>query len=57
MNQESSIETYTLPQVKQIASENLLFNTGNAKLVLCDSLEGWDGEGGLRGKGRMCTYG
>ena len=27
---------------------NLLCDTGNPKLVLCDNLEGWDGEGGGR---------
>ena len=25
---------------------NLLYDTGNPKLVHCDNLEGWDGEGG-----------
>ena len=28
---ESSIETYILPDVKQIANENLLYNTGSSK--------------------------
>ena len=30
-------------------SENLLYDAGNPKLVFCDHLEGWDGEGGGRG--------
>jgi len=39
---------YALPYVKQIAGGNLLYNTGNSKPVLCDNVEGWDGEGGGR---------
>ena len=35
-----------LPYVKYMASENLLYDTGNPKLVLYDHLAGWDGEGG-----------
>ena len=31
---------------------NLLYDAGNPKLVLCDNLEGWNGEGG----GREGTY-
>ena len=27
-------------------SGDLLYEAGNRKQVLCDSLEGWDGEGG-----------
>jgi len=30
-------------------------DTGNAKLVLCDNLEGWGGEGGRRGFQREGT--
>ena len=48
MNWESGIETYTLPYVKLIASGNLLYYAGSSKLVLCDSLEGWDRVGGGR---------
>ena len=44
-----------LPYVKYMAGENLLYDTGNPKLVLCDNPEGWDGEGGLRGRGHMYT--
>ena len=36
----SSTETYTLPYVKQLATRNLLYDTGNPKPVLCDNLEG-----------------
>ena len=48
MNKESSIETYTSPCVKQIASGNLLYDAGSSNLVLCDSLEEWDRVGGER---------
>ena len=34
------------PNVKQPASWNLLYDTGNSKPVLCDNLEGWDGMAG-----------
>ena len=43
---ESSMEAYTLTYVKQIANGNLLYDTGNSNLVLCDDLEGWDEVGG-----------
>ena len=42
------METYTLPYVKEIASGNLLHDAGSPNLVLCENLEGWDGEGGER---------
>ena len=45
---ETSMETYTLPYVKYIASGNLLYVTGRSDLVLCDILDGWDGVGGVR---------
>ena len=45
---ESSIETYTLSCVKQIACGNLLYDSGNPKSVACDDLEGWHGEGIVR---------
>jgi len=45
---ESNMETYTLPYVRWMASGNLLYDVGNPKLVLCDNLERWDGEGGGR---------
>ena len=47
-NQESSTETYTLPYVKQMASGNLFYDTGNSNPVSCDSLKGWEGVGGGR---------
>ena len=42
------MEICTLPCVKWIASGDLLYDSGNTKPMLCDSLEGWDGEGGGR---------
>ena len=39
-NWERSIETYTLPYVKQIAIGNLLYDAVNSNLELCDNLEG-----------------
>ena len=45
MNGESSMETYTLPYVKQTTSGNLMYDAGNQKSVLCDNLEGWGGVG------------
>ena len=42
---ENSTETYTFPYGKQIASGALLYDSGNPKPVLCDNLEGRDGEG------------
>ena len=41
---ENSIETCTLPYVKQIVSRGLIYDTGHPKPVLCDSPEGWSGE-------------
>ena len=34
--------------MKQIASGNLLYDTGSSDPVLCDNLEGWGGVGGGR---------
>ena len=45
MIRKSGIKIYTLPYLKQITSGDLLFDTQNPKLVLCDNLEGWDVEG------------
>ena len=47
-NRESSMETCTLPYVKYIASENLLYDAGSSNKVICDNLERWDGMGGGR---------
>ena len=44
MNRESSIETWMLPYVKQIASGDLLYDAGSSNSVLCDNLEGWEVE-------------
>ena len=46
---ENSIETYTLPYAKQIASGSLLYDAGNPKLRLWDNLEEWHGAGGGSG--------
>ena len=46
---ENSIETYTLPYVKEIANGSLLYDAGIPKQVFCDHLEGWEGQGGGRG--------
>ena len=48
MNLESIIEAYTLPDVKQIAIGNLLYDTRNSNLMFCDNLERWNGVGGGR---------
>ena len=48
-NRGSSIETYVLPFVKQIASGSLMYDAGHPKLVFSDNLEGGGGEGGGRG--------
>ena len=40
---ENSIETYTLPYVKQMSSASLMSDTGNPKPVLCNNLEGQGG--------------
>ena len=48
---ENSIETCILPYVKQIASPDLVHETGCSGLVHWDDPEEWDGEGGGRGSG------
>jgi len=45
---QGGIETYALPYIKQLASGNLLYDAGTPKLVFCDNLEMWDGEGNGR---------
>ena len=42
---ENSIETYTLPYVKQIAIGSLMCDSEHPKPVLSDNLEAWGGEG------------
>ena len=49
MISENSIETCILSSVKQIASPDLMNETGCSGLVHWDDSEGWDGEGGGRG--------
>ena len=54
---ENSIETYTLPCVKEIANVSLLYDAGNTKLVFCDHREGWEGQGdgrGIKEGGNIC---
>ena len=46
---ETSIETYILPYVKQIASPGSMHETGDSGPVYWDDPERWDGEGGGRG--------
>ena len=48
MNWESCTETYTLLDVKQTASGNLLYDPGSSNPMLCDNLEGQDGVGDER---------
>ena len=48
MIRKSGIKIYILAYLKQITSGDLLFDIQNPKLVLCDNLEGWDGEGWRR---------
>ena len=43
MNWQSSTETYTSPYVRQLARGNLLHDSGNLNLVICDNLEAWVG--------------
>ena len=45
---EGSIETCILSYVKQIASPDLMHETGCSGLVHWDDPEGWDAEGGGR---------
>ena len=58
VKKQSDMETYTLPYVKQIASGNLLYDTGSSKLVRCDNLEGQVGQevGGRLKRERACVY-
>ena len=57
LNRETSMETYTLPYVKQKASGTLLCDPGELKLVLCDNLEGGRWEGRSGGRGHMYPWG
>ena len=42
--------TNVLPYVKEIACGSLICDEGHPKLVLCDNLEEWCGEGGGEGR-------
>ena len=50
-----AFETYALPCIKQIASENLPYDTGSSNPVLCDNLAWWD-VGGRREEGDLYIY-
>ena len=45
MNWEKSIETCTLPHVKQMTSPSSMHEAGHSKPVYWDNPEGWDGVG------------
>ena len=45
MNRVSSIDIYTVPWVKQIADEKLLYNIGSPASHSVNDIEGWDGGG------------
>ena len=49
MNGESNMEAYTLTHVKQIAHENLLYDSGNSNWD-SNNLEGWEWGGKVRGR-------
>ena len=51
---ESNMENYIT--ICKIADGNFPYDSGNSN-GLCNNLEGWDGEGGLRGKGHVYTLG
>ena len=62
MNGESGMEAYSRPYVTQIASGNLLCDSGNSNwgsIVTWERAVGKGGrrEGGSRGRGHMHTYG
>ena len=57
MNREIGTEVCALPRVEQIASGNLLDNSGSSA-VFCGDLDGWDQEG-VRGRSKregMCPH-
>ena len=43
MNEESSMETYTLSYVKEIVNGNLPYDSGNPNWGFCNNLEGSEG--------------
>ena len=57
-NGERSMETYTLPYVKQIASRSLMCDAGSSDWCPGTTYSGGMGwEGGSRGRRRMDAYG
>ena len=61
MNEESSMETYILLYIKQIASGNVLYDSGSSNWVSVVTERGglgWEVGGRLKkGGGYMYTYG
>ena len=45
---EKATGKLTLPYVKQISNENLLYGSGNSNRGFVINLEGWDGKGNRR---------
>ena len=58
-NLERSMETDTLPHVKQTASGSFLYDAGSSNQCSVATQKGSGGrwEGGSGGRGHMCTYG
>ena len=54
MYRERNMEIYIA--ICKIANGNLLW-LRKLKQGLCVNLEGWDGDGGSKGRGHMYTYG
>ena len=54
---ESRVKTYALPYVKQKASGNLLYDSGNSNQCSVTTQRGGTWEGGSRGRGLMYPYG
>ena len=56
MNWESSVDTYTLPCVKQIASGNLLCNTGSSARCSEMTWRGGTGDGEAQEGGNIGVH-
>ena len=58
MSGESSVEAYTLPYVKWIASGNLMYDSRSSNRgSVTTSRGGMEWEGDSRGRGSVYTYG
>lgn len=55
MNSESSIETHSLPCVKQLVAGQRLHTRGNSAVLRGDPGGGWGGQGALRREG-ACVH-